>query len=202
MLLHLATRHVKRYIRTDGSEASPLSYFGAVFPQRRPPARSWSSRIAASSGLRCGPRAVKVVVMRRALAAPLVALLALLMLACGQPDPTPPPFPTRAPIATPNLTATPLPGSAPTPRPTPGPITFEWDFEDGTADGWDLREDTRIAARETDVTRYAFLAPGGGDQISVEVRLEFRRAFKALAAQNDWDLQDILMEAAALSVPG
>lgn len=141
-------------------------------------------------------------VMRRALAAPLMALLALLMLACGQPDPTPPPFPTAAPTATPSPTATPIPGPAPTPTPAPELVTFEWDFEDGTAAVWSLREDTRIAARETDVTRYAFLAPSGWGQIFVEVRLVFRRAFKALATQKDWDLQDILMEAAALSVPG
>jgi hypothetical protein len=64
-----------------------------------------------------------------------------------------------------------------------------------------LVSDNRIAAFATDETAYAFAAPAAGD-ISVEVTLLFRRAYKTLMDQKGWDVPDIVMERAELSIPG
>lgn len=56
-----------------------------------------------------------------------------------------------------------------------------------------IKEDTRIAARETDVTLYQFEAPGTGE-FTIGASLIFRRAFKQLADVKAWDIADILME--------
>jgi len=64
-----------------------------------------------------------------------------------------------------------------------------------------LRSDTRIPAKETDVTHYEFRAPNGGGPVTVKARLIFRRAFKTLANQKSWNVPDILMNDASLSVP-
>ena len=45
-----------------------------------------------------------------------------------------------------------------------------------------VREDTRIPAMATDVTRYEFRAPETRRQVTVQARLIFRRAFKELDA--------------------
>jgi hypothetical protein len=60
--------------------------------------------------------------------------------------------------------------------------------------------DNRLAAFATDTSTYAFAAPGSG-QVTVEVKLLFRRAFKALMDQKGWDIPDILMESETLNVP-
>jgi len=52
--------------------------------------------------------------------------------------------------------------------------------------------DNRIAAHESDTTKYSFASPAAGEAV-VRVRLLFRRAFIALADQKGWDLEDILM---------
>ncbi len=57
-----------------------------------------------------------------------------------------------------------------------------------------LREDTRIPALSTDVTRYEFHAPEDSGPITIEAKLIFRRAFKELARQKKWNVADILME--------
>jgi hypothetical protein len=56
-----------------------------------------------------------------------------------------------------------------------------------------VREDTRIPAMATDVTRYEFRAPETRGRVTVRAELIFRRAFKELAQQKKWDLEDILM---------
>ncbi|MFQ6132518.1 MAG: carboxypeptidase regulatory-like domain-containing protein [Armatimonadota bacterium] len=64
-----------------------------------------------------------------------------------------------------------------------------------------VREDTRIPAGATDVTHYEFRAPAAGRRVTVRARLIFRRAFKELAEQKQWDLGDILMEEEEVTVP-
>ncbi len=63
-----------------------------------------------------------------------------------------------------------------------------------------LLEDTRLAARATDSSRYVFIAPRDGE-ITVETQLIFRRAYYELMQQKGWDIPDILMEHTTLVVP-
>jgi hypothetical protein len=53
--------------------------------------------------------------------------------------------------------------------------------------------DNRLAAFATDTSTYIFAAPTEGE-VTVEVALLFRRAFKELMDQKGWDVPDILME--------
>ena len=79
----------------------------------------------------------------------------------------------------------------------------EWTGEAPTASYWrdiSLVEDTRIAAFATDESQYAFEAPPDGE-VTVEVRLLFRRAFQELMEQKGWDDPDILMEEATIVLP-
>jgi len=79
----------------------------------------------------------------------------------------------------------------------------EWTGEAPTASYWrDIRlvEDTRLAAFATDVSQYAFTAPGSGP-ITIEARLIYRRAFQQLMEWKGWDDPDILMEEATLTLP-
>jgi uncharacterized protein (TIGR03437 family) len=62
-----------------------------------------------------------------------------------------------------------------------------------------LREDTRIPAFGKDESQYEFRAPSAGT-VTVEARLIFRRAFKTLLNQKNWDTPDILMGRAAAAV--
>lgn len=59
--------------------------------------------------------------------------------------------------------------------------------------------DNRLAALATDESRYAFTAPREGE-ISVHVRLLFRRAFIELARQKGWETRDLLMAERRLRV--
>ncbi len=61
--------------------------------------------------------------------------------------------------------------------------------------------DNRIAALATDSSAYTFARRGAGGA-TVEVTLLFRRAFKQLADWKDWDVPDIVMEQAFLTVQG
>ena len=78
----------------------------------------------------------------------------------------------------------------------------EWTGESPTGAYWrDIRlvEDTRLAAFETDVSRYTFALSGTvGDRpqqaVTVEARLIFRRAFQQLMEWKGWDDPDIVME--------
>ena len=53
--------------------------------------------------------------------------------------------------------------------------------------------DNRLAAFSTDVSSYTFAAPAKGE-ITIDVKLLFRRAFIELADQKSWDTPDIIME--------
>jgi hypothetical protein len=53
--------------------------------------------------------------------------------------------------------------------------------------------DNRLAAFATDTSTYTFAAPAESE-VTVEVALLFRRAFKELMDQKGWDVPDILME--------
>ncbi len=78
----------------------------------------------------------------------------------------------------------------------------EWTGEVPTAAYWrpvTIVEDNRLAAFETDASRYTFKAPASG-AAKVEARLLFRRAFQKLAEEKGWDDPDILMEEATLTV--
>jgi hypothetical protein len=59
--------------------------------------------------------------------------------------------------------------------------------------------DNRLAAFESDESTYTFAIPNG-EAANVHVTLIFRRAFKELMDQKAWDVPDILMEEAQLSV--
>ncbi len=63
-----------------------------------------------------------------------------------------------------------------------------------------LIEDTRLPARETDLSTYVFVLPESRE-ITVEVQLIFRRAFYELIQQKGWDVPDILMEHTTLVLP-
>jgi len=84
----------------------------------------------------------------------------------------------------------------------------EWTGESPTGAYWrdiHLVEDTRLAAFETDVSRYTFALSGTvGDRpqqaVTVEARLIFRRAFQELMEQKGWDDPDILMEEETVQV--
>jgi hypothetical protein len=56
-----------------------------------------------------------------------------------------------------------------------------------------LVSDNRLPAFGSDVSRFVFAAPAEGPA-RLELRLFFRRAFKQLMDQKDWDVPDILME--------
>ncbi len=53
--------------------------------------------------------------------------------------------------------------------------------------------DNRLAVFETDTSTYIFTSPADG-KIHVHITLLFRRAFKELMDQKDWDVSDIIME--------
>ena len=59
--------------------------------------------------------------------------------------------------------------------------------------------DNRIAAFQTDISNYIFAAPVNG-RANVKITLLFRRAFKDLMDQKDWDFPDILMEQESITV--
>lgn len=78
----------------------------------------------------------------------------------------------------------------------------EWTGEFPTAAYWrpvTIVQDTRIAAKATDTTRYTFNLPAG-QAARVNVRLIFRRANQELMQQKGWTDPDILMEADTIRV--
>ena len=78
----------------------------------------------------------------------------------------------------------------------------EWTGEIPTGAYWrpvSIVEDTRLAALETDVTRYSFAASTNG-AATIKVRLLYRRAFQLLAEQKGWNDADIVMEEVTIPV--
>jgi hypothetical protein len=78
-----------------------------------------------------------------------------------------------------------------------------WTGEMPTSAFWrpvTLVEDTRLAAMTTDSTTYTFDAPAAGD-ITVSVRLIYRRGFYELMKQKGWTDPDIVMEETTIPVP-
>jgi len=70
-----------------------------------------------------------------------------------------------------------------------------WSNEVPAADYWNptrVVSDNRIAAYATDVTQYAFDS-AGLNEVTVRVRLLYRRAFRDLMDVKEWDTPDILM---------
>lgn len=79
----------------------------------------------------------------------------------------------------------------------------DWTGEAPTSSFWrptTLLEDSRLPAFATDSTRYLFQTAGDAE-VTVEVRLLFRRAFYELMQQKGWNDPDILMEQETLLVP-
>ncbi len=77
-----------------------------------------------------------------------------------------------------------------------------WTEVSPTAAYWNptvLRDDTRIPAFGKDESQYEFRAPSGG-VVTVEARLIFRRAYRTLMKQKNWDAPDILMGKVATTV--
>jgi len=71
-----------------------------------------------------------------------------------------------------------------------------WTEVEPTGSYWNptrIVSDNRIAALETDTTKYIFSAPEEG-KANVTTTLLFRRAFIELMAQKGWDVPDIVME--------
>jgi len=60
--------------------------------------------------------------------------------------------------------------------------------------------DNRLAAFATDTSSYRFAAPEDGD-VTVEVTLLYRRAFKELMDQKGWDVPDKIMEQQTVRIP-
>ena len=60
--------------------------------------------------------------------------------------------------------------------------------------------DNRIPAFESDTSTYTFTVPSDG-KVNVKISLLFRRAFKELMDQKDWDVPDIVMEEEILTLP-
>jgi hypothetical protein len=54
--------------------------------------------------------------------------------------------------------------------------------------------DTRLAARQGDISGYRFVAPASGGPISITAQLRFRRAFQAMMDAKGWNMPDIIME--------
>jgi len=59
--------------------------------------------------------------------------------------------------------------------------------------------DTRLAAFESDVGEFLFIAPDSGD-VRIEAVLLYRRAYKKLMDIKGWSEPDIVMESAAVSI--
>jgi hypothetical protein len=78
-------------------------------------------------------------------------------------------------------------------------VTGEWPVVNYWAPTF-IHSDNRIAARACDTSRYRFSAPSAGE-VSVEVRLWFRRLFIEQARQKGWDTPDILIADARARVP-
>ena len=64
-----------------------------------------------------------------------------------------------------------------------------------------LLSDNRIAAFASDSSTYTFVT-NSKNEVTIDVRLLFRRAFIDLASQKDWDIHDIVMESKVISVSG
>jgi hypothetical protein len=64
-----------------------------------------------------------------------------------------------------------------------------------------IQEDTRLAAMETDLSRYTFELPAG-QTAEVRVRVWFRRTFQSIAEEKGFTDPDILMEETILQVQG
>lgn len=82
-------------------------------------------------------------------------------------------------------------------------LTDELTGETPTVAFWrpvSIAEDTRIAAMETDTTSYRFEAPDSGE-VTIHVKLLFRRAFYELMQQKGWDDPDIVMEQETIQIP-
>jgi hypothetical protein len=78
----------------------------------------------------------------------------------------------------------------------------EWTGEMPTGAIWrpvTVAEDTRLAAMATDTSRYEFRSPPSGD-VTVEVRLIYRKAYQQLMQWKGWTDPDIVMEEATLHV--
>jgi hypothetical protein len=60
--------------------------------------------------------------------------------------------------------------------------------------------DNRLAAFSTDVSSYTFAVPAEGE-LTIDVKLIFRRAFIELADQKSWDTPDIIMEHERTLIP-
>jgi hypothetical protein len=75
-----------------------------------------------------------------------------------------------------------------------------WTGASPTAAFWNptrIVADNRIAALETDTSRYVFDAPEG-EHLRIDVRLLLRRAFIDLIEQKGWDAPDIVLERRSL----
>jgi len=79
----------------------------------------------------------------------------------------------------------------------------EWTGESPTVAFWrpvTIVEDTRIPAMATDTTTYSFAVPDN-KEVTVNVKLIFRRAFKELMQQKGWGDADIMMEQETIQIP-
>jgi len=61
--------------------------------------------------------------------------------------------------------------------------------------------DNRIPALGSDASVYAFAVPADGGEVSVTARLLFRRAFQPVAEAKGWEMEDVVMETEAATIP-
>jgi hypothetical protein len=81
-------------------------------------------------------------------------------------------------------------------------LSEEWTRVTPTGAYWNptrIESDNRLAAFETDVSKYVFDL-GSNEEVLVGVDLIFRRAFRELMEQKGWIVPDIVMERASMRV--
>jgi hypothetical protein len=82
-------------------------------------------------------------------------------------------------------------------------LAERWSHRSPTGAYWNptrVVEDTRLAAFATDRSRYVFAVVPDGE-VSVDVQLLYRRAFRALADRKRWRAPDIVMASKGIVLP-
>jgi hypothetical protein len=64
-----------------------------------------------------------------------------------------------------------------------------------------IASDNRLAALESDTSRYTFAVPADAGPVDIRATLIFRRVFDPVATARQWDMPDIVMAEAELAVP-
>ena len=63
-----------------------------------------------------------------------------------------------------------------------------------------IDSDNRIPALAADRSSYRFAAPAGGEPVTVQASLRLRRVFQSVMDAKGWDMADIMMEEAEVTL--